>query len=72
VNNEFTTFSGTGNPALARTITRELATQVGPYVVDIPGHVAVQLLDSVRARNKPLPRPSPTARLRHEHEARHH
>jgi hypothetical protein len=36
VNNECTTFSGTANPALARTIARELATQVGAYVVDIP------------------------------------
>jgi hypothetical protein len=38
VNNEFTIFTGTANPALARTIARELATQVGAPVswIDIP------------------------------------
>jgi hypothetical protein len=50
VNNEFTIFTGTANPALAGTIARELGTQVGACVVDRypDGDVAVQLLDSVR------------------------
>ena len=34
VNNEFTLFTDTANPALARTIARELGTQIGACVVD--------------------------------------
>jgi ribose-phosphate pyrophosphokinase len=52
VSNEFTIFTGTANPALARMIAGELDAELGKRVVDrFPdGNVAVQLLEVVRRR----------------------
>jgi len=52
VNREFTIFTGTANPALARTIASKLGAQVGACVVDRypDGNVAVQLLETVRRK----------------------
>src|SRR3979490_3434529 len=49
---EFTIFSGTANPALARVIGHELGTRVGNCVLDRypDGEVAVQILESVRRK----------------------
>jgi ribose-phosphate pyrophosphokinase len=60
VNNEFTIFSGTANPELAKSIARELNTRVGACVVDrySDGEVAVQLLQSVRRKEVFLVQPT--------------
>jgi ribose-phosphate pyrophosphokinase len=60
VNNEFTIFSGTANPALAQSIAHELGTRVGNCVVDRypDGEVAVQLLESVRRKEVFLMQPT--------------
>ena len=52
MNREFTIFTGTANPALARTIASKLGAQVGACVVDRypDGNVAVQLLETVRRK----------------------
>jgi ribose-phosphate pyrophosphokinase len=52
VGDEFTIFTGTANPALARTIACQLGVQIGMCVVDrFPdGNVAVELLESVRRK----------------------
>ena len=57
---EFTIFTGTANPALARRIACELGTQLGACVVDRypDGNVAVQLLESVRRKDVFLMQPT--------------
>src|ERR1700716_3722506 len=62
---EFTIFSGTANPALARVIGHELGTRVGNCVLDRypDGEVAVQILESVRRKEVFLMQPtSPPAK----------
>lgn len=60
MNDEFTIFTGTANPALAVKIARELGIQVGACVVNRypDGDVAVQLLDSVRRKEVILVQPT--------------
>jgi hypothetical protein len=60
VNDEFTIFSGTANPNLAKSIARELNTPLGTCVVDRypDGDVAVQLLESVRRKEVFLVQPT--------------
>ena len=60
MNNEFTIFSGTANPALAQSIAHELDTRVGHCVVDRypDGEVAVLLLESVRRKEVFLMQPT--------------
>src|SRR4030088_1413432 len=57
---EFTIFSGTANPALARVIGHELGTRVGNCVLDRypDGEVAVQILESVRRKEVFLMQPT--------------
>ena len=57
---EFTIFSGTANPALARLIGHELGTRVGNCVLDRypDGEVAVQILESVRRKEVFLMQPT--------------
>jgi ribose-phosphate pyrophosphokinase len=60
VNNGFTIFSGTANPALAQSIADELGTQVGNCVLERypTGEVAVQILESVRRKEVLLMQPT--------------
>jgi ribose-phosphate pyrophosphokinase len=60
VSNEFTIFTGTANPALARAIAHKLGSQVGTCTVDRypDGDVAVQLLASVRRKEVFLMQPT--------------
>src|SRR3981081_3924968 len=57
---EFTIFSGTANPALARLIGHELGTRGGNCVLDRypDGEVAVQILESVRRKEVFLMQPT--------------
>jgi ribose-phosphate pyrophosphokinase len=60
VNNDFTIFTGTANPALAAAIARGLGTRVGACVVDRypDGDVAVQLFDPIRRKEVFLVQPT--------------
>jgi ribose-phosphate pyrophosphokinase len=60
VNNDFTIFTGTANPALAAAIAGGLGIRVGACVVDRypDGDVAVQLLDRIRRKEVFLVQPT--------------